>query len=157
MSLAQDEDLSNRFYSLSSQVMAERTDYYKVLNLTSSGTGDVTGWLKWFLGCMSRSLLRSPELLSNVMQKKRFWQRFAQGRLNDRQSKAVNRLLDAGPGSFEGGMTNRKYAGLNHTSRATAQRELAGLMAKGILRRNSGGGRSISYDLNWESFGEDID
>ena len=157
MSLAQDEDLSDRFYSLSSQVMAERTDYYKVLNLTSSGTGDVTGWLKWFLGCMSRSLLRSHELLSNVMQKKRFWQRFAQGGLNDRQSKAVNRLLDVGPGSFEGGMTNRKYAGLNHTSRATAQRELADLMAKGILRRNPGGGRSASYDLNWESFGEDID
>lgn len=151
MSLAQDENLSDRFYSLSSQIMAERNDYYEILNRTSRETGDVTEWLKWFLSCMSRSILRSNELLSNVMQKKRFWQRFAQVGLNHRQCKVVNRLLDAGPSGFEGGMTNRKYAGLTHTSRATAQRELADLVGKGILRPNPGGGRSASYDLNWEN------
>ncbi len=151
MSLAQDENLSTRFYSLSSQIMTERNDYYEILNCTSRQSGDVTGWLKWFLGCMSRSILRSKELLSNVMQKKRFWQRFAQAGLNPRQCKAINRLLDAGPGGFEGGMTNRKYAGLTHISRATAQRELADLVAKGILRPNPGGGRSASYDLDWEN------
>ena len=151
LSLAQDENLSNRFYSLSSQIMAERNDYYEILNRTGRETGNVTGWLKWFLGCMSRSILRSNELLSSVMQKNRFWQRFAQAGLNHRQSKVVNRLFDAGPGGFEGGMTNRKYAGLTHISRATAQRELADLVDKGILRANPGGGRSASYDLDWEN------
>jgi Fic family protein len=53
-------------------------------------------------------------------------------------------------GGFEGGMTNRKYAGLTHVSRATAQRELADLVAKGILQPNPGGGRSASYDLVWD-------
>ena len=154
MSLAQDENLSNRFYSLSSQIMAERNDYYEILNRTSRETGDITEWLKWFLGCMSRSIIRSNELLSIVMQKKRFWQHFAQAGLNHRQCKAVNRLLDAGPGGFEGSMTNRKYAGLTHISRATAQRELADLVAKGILRPNPGGGRSVSYDLKWENIQE---
>jgi Fic family protein len=149
LSLAQDENLATRFYSLSSQIMAERNDYYEILNHTGRQTGDVTGWLKWFLGCMSRSISRSDGLLANVMQKKRFWQRFAQAGLNHRQSKVVNRLLDAGPGGFEGGMTNRKYAGLTHISRATAQRELADLVVKGILRANPGGGRSASYDINW--------
>lgn len=151
MSLAQDENLSTRFYSLSSQIMAERSDYYEILNRTSRESGDVTEWLKWFLGCMSRSILRSNELLSNVIQKKRFWQSFALAGLNHRQCKVINRLLDAGPGGFEGGMTNRKYAGLTHISRATAQRELADLVAKGILQPNPGGGRSASYDLNWEN------
>jgi len=61
-----------------------------------------------------------------------------------------NRLLDAGPGGFEGGMTNRKYAGMTHVSRATAQRELADLVAKGVLRPNPGGGRSASYDIAWD-------
>jgi Fic family protein len=59
-------------------------------------------------------------------------------------------LLEAGPGGFEGGLTNRKYAGITHVSKATAQRDIAGLVQKGILRLNTGGGRSTSYDLCWE-------
>ena len=59
-------------------------------------------------------------------------------------------MLEAGPGGFEGGMRNRKYASMTHISRATAQRELADLVSKGILRQNPGGGRSANYDLIWE-------
>lgn len=64
----------------------------------------------------------------------------------------VNRLLDAGPGDFEGGLKNKKYMGIAHTSRATAQRELADLVQKKILVRQPAGGRSASYDLNWDLF-----
>ena len=59
-------------------------------------------------------------------------------------------MLAVGPGGFEGGMTNRKYAGMAHVSRATAQRELADLVAKGILRPNPGAGRSANYDIVWD-------
>ncbi len=151
MTLAQDENLSTRFYSLSSQIMAERDDYYEVLERTNREAGDITEWLKWFLSCMSRAIIRSNELLSNVMQKTRFWKRYALTGLNDRQRKAINRLLEAGPCGFEGGITNRKYANMTHISRATAQRELADLVGKGILRPNPGGGRSASYDLVWDN------
>ena len=150
MALAQDENLATRCYSLSSQIMAERDAYYEVLERTNKQDGDITQWLKWFLACMSRAILSSNRLLSNVMQKARFWQRHAQTDLNDRQRKALNRLLDAGPGGFEGGLTNRKYAGMTHISRATTQRELADLVKKGILLQNPGGGRSASYDLIWD-------
>ena len=37
--------------------------------------------------------------------------------MNDRQRKAVNRLLDCGRGGFEGGMTNSKYQRLTGASR----------------------------------------
>ena len=131
MALAQDEDLATRCYSLSSQIMAERDAYYEVLEHTNKQDGDITPWLKWFLGCMSRAILNSNRLLSNVMQKTRFWKRHAQTDLNYRQRKMLNRLLDAGPGGFEGGLTNRKYAGITHVSRATAQRELADLVKRG--------------------------
>jgi Fic family protein len=151
MALAQDENLATRCYSLSSQIMAERDAYYKVLERTNKKDGDISEWLKWFLACMSRAILSSNRLLSNVMQKPRFWKRHAQTDLNDRQRKAINRLLDAGPGGFEGGLTNRKYAGVTHVSRATAQRELADLVNKGILRPNPGGGRSASYGLVWNA------
>jgi len=150
MALAQDENLSPRFYSMASQIMAERDEYYEVLEHANKGNVGITEWLKWFLECMSRAILRSNELLSNIMQKARFWKHHAQTELNDRQRKAINRLLEAGPGGFVGGMTNRKYAGMTHISRATAQRELADLVGKGILRPNLGGGRSASYDLVWD-------
>jgi Fic family protein len=150
MALAQDENLSTRFYSLSSQIMLEREVYYEVLEHTNKGNVDITEWLQWFLQCMSRAIQRSNELLSNIMQKARFWKRHVQTDLSDRQRKAINRLLEAGPGGFEGGLTNRKYAGITHISRATAQRELADLVTKGILRPNPAKGRSASYDLVWD-------
>ncbi len=127
--------------------MAEREVYYEVLKHTNNGNVDITEWLQWFLECMSRAILRSKDLLSNIIQKARFWKRHVQTDLNDRQRKAINRLIEAGPGGFEGGLTNRKYAGMTHISRATAQRELADLLTKGILRPNPGKGRSASYDL----------
>jgi Fic family protein len=43
-------------------------------------------------------------------------------------------------------------ASMTHVSRATAQRELADLVHKNILRSNPGGGRSASYDLCWDAF-----
>ena len=132
--------------------MAERNDYYDILNSTQTGSMEISGWLKWFLGCMNRAILNSNVLLKRIMIKARFWKTFAQMPLNPRQTKVINRLLDAGPNGFEGGLKNKKYMGIAHTSRATAQRELADLVQKMILVRLPGGGRSASYDLNWSKF-----
>lgn len=63
----QDENLSTRFYSMSSQIMADRDKYYEVLERTNKGSCDITEWLKWFLESMSRAILRSNDLLSNAM------------------------------------------------------------------------------------------
>jgi Fic family protein len=152
MALAQDENLLTRYYSLSAQIMTEREAYYQILDHTNTGDGDITSWIKWFLGCMTRAILDSGKLLSNVMLKARFWKRYAQAGLKERQSKIINRLLEVGPGGFEGGLTNRKYAAMGHVSKATAQRELADLIQKDILRLNPSRGRSTSYDLCWEKF-----
>ena len=150
MALAQDEKLADRFYSLSGQIMQERDEYYAILEKTQKGDGEVTEWLNWYLGCFQRALERSGILLENVAIKSRFWQRVGNIPLSEHQRKVVNRLLEAGPGGFAGGLTTRKFAGLAHVSRATAYREIADLLAKEILRQNPGGGRSASYDLVWE-------
>ena len=86
------------------------------------------------------------------MLKAPFWKRHAQTKFKEHQCKVLNRLLDVGPIGFEGGLTNRKYAGMTHVSRATAQRELADLVQKGVLHPNPGGGRSTSYDICWDEF-----
>ena len=56
-------------------------------------------------------------------------------------------MLDAGEGGFKGGITNRKYVSLARVTRETAKRDLAELERLGILKRNNGGGRSVSYAL----------
>jgi len=147
MALAQDEAMRARFYSLSAQIMQERQDYYAVLERTQKGSGDITGWLEWFVGAVDRAMARSGGLLGRVLGKAEFWRRFGDVPLSERQRKVLNKLLDAGPGGFEGGLTNRKYVGMTKATRATAQRDLADLVAKGILTPRPEGGRSASYDL----------
>ncbi len=150
MALAQDEKLQMRFYSLSSQIMEERSDYYDVLEKCSKGTVDITAWLEWFLGCSVRAMQKSETIIGNVLAKADFWKKYGQTTMNERQRKAVNRLLDIGAGEFKGGLTTKKYGSLTKTSRATAFREISDLVDKKVLRQNpEGKGRSVSYDLNW--------
>ncbi|MEI6438510.1 MAG: Fic family protein [Candidatus Omnitrophota bacterium] len=150
MALAQDELLPMRFYSLSSQIMEERNGYYDVLEKSSKGSGDISLWLEWFLGCLTRAMERSEVTIARVLAKAEFWQIHSQTGMNERQRKIVNRLLDAGEGRFQGGLTTRKYVSLAKTSRATAFREIADLVDKKVLvRRAEGQGRSVSYELNW--------
>jgi Fic family protein len=149
MALSQDEGTDCRLYSMSAQISIERDAYYDILERTQKGDGDVTEWLLWFLGCLERSIKRSEEQVQQAMWKARFWQRSARLSLNKRQQKAVNRLLDAGPGGFEGSLTTRKYRSMTKTSPTTAKRDIADLLDKGIIKQNPGGGRSVSYDLIW--------
>lgn len=149
MALAQDEKLAARCYSLSSQIMEERDDYYRVLEKCQKGSGDVTEWLQWYLGCFHRAVEGASTLIAHVLDKAQFWQRHSQTDLHERQRKVVNRLLDAGKGGFQGGLTTRKYVAMTRASRVTAYREISDLLRKGILRQNPPRGRSASYDLNW--------
>ena len=149
MALAQDEREPRRFYSLSSQIMAEREAYYDILERTQKGDGDITAWLVWFLGCMNRAMESSERLLGTVLAKGEFWRRHADVSLSERQRKVLNRLLDVGTEGFKGGLTTRKYTSLAGVSRATAFREIAQLLEWGMIRQNPGGGRSVSYDVVW--------
>jgi Fic family protein len=144
--MAQDENRSSRLYSLSARFMAVRDDYYAALRALSHGTLDATDWLHWFLEQVAAACRDSAHTVEHVLQKARFWIRHGQSGLNSRQRKALNALLDARPEGFVGGMTNRKYAHLNHVSPATAQRDLAELVDREILRAQ-GAGRSVRYEI----------
>jgi Fic family protein len=151
MALSQDDGQSNRYYSLSSQIMAERDDYYNVLERCQKRDGDITEWITWFLGCFGRAIKRSEGMLAIVLNKAWFWKVHADNSLSERQRKVINRLLDAGKGGFAGGLTTRKYVSIAKVSRATAFREIDHLVKIGIIKKNPGSGRSASYDLNWEN------
>lgn len=149
MALAQDDKLARRYYSLSSEILKERKDYYRILELSQKRDLNITEWLEWFVNCFDRSLDASEDLLTNIFTKAEFWQRFQMAQINSRQRKVINVLLDAGKDNFEGGLTTRKYVGLTKVSRATAGREILDLLEKKMLTKNQASGRSASYDLNW--------
>lgn len=150
MALSQDEKISMRFYSLSSQIMTEKKEYYDILEHCQRGDMNITAWLVWFLTSYTRALESSSDLIAKVLAKASFWKYFCQTSLNDRQRKVVNVLLNAGKDEFEGGLTTRKYSSIAKVSRATAFREITDLVEKKVILQNLSKGRSTSYDLNWD-------
>jgi Fic family protein len=149
MALAQDERQPMRLFSLSAQIQRERAGYYDILERTQRDGLDVTEWLAWFLTQVEAAATAAEQTVANTLAKARFWLRHQATDLNERQRKVLNRLLDARPDGFEGGINTRKYMGLTKTSRATAYRELADLVEKGCLRPTGKGGRSSGYEIVW--------
>jgi Fic family protein len=147
MALARAEGAGQRFYSMSAQIRRERTDYYKTLEQTQKGSLDVTAWQEWFLGCLLRAIEGTHDTLGFVLNKARFWERFAREPLNERQIKVLNRVLDG----FEGKLTTSKWAKLAKCSQDTAYRDILDLVERGALRKDPGGGRSTSYSLGIDS------
>ncbi len=149
MALAQDEKLKVRFYSVSSEIMRSRDEYYKILEDVQRCRLDVTEWFLWFIKCVAASIEDSRDIIAGVFMRIDFWNQHAQEQLNERQKKIINRILEAGPGNFTGGLTTRKYVSIAKTSRATAFREISDMLDKKILRQLPGKGRSVHYDLVW--------
>lgn len=143
LALARADGTGDRFYSMSSQIEAERKEYYLQLECGQRGGLDVTDWLSWFLGCLGRAIQGSDEILSAVLHKAKVWERVNQGTVNERQRKVINRLLDG----FEGKLTTSKYAKLARCSEDTALRDIRALLDLGVLIKNEAGGRSTNYEL----------
>jgi Fic family protein len=143
MALARSEGTGQRFYSMSSQIRQERNDYYDMLERTQQGDTDITRWQAWFLECLLRAISGAHGTLATVLNKARFWERFAKEPLNERQISVLNRLLDG----FEGKLTSSKWARLTKSSQDTAYRDISDLVERGALRKDAGGGRSTSYSL----------
>lgn len=145
--LARADGSPQRFYSLSAQIQRERQAYYDILEHTQKTSLDVTDWLMWFLGALSRAVHHAQLTMDGVLARTRFWQRWASTPLNERQVKVINRLLDG----FEGKLTSSKWAALAKCSPDTALRDITDLMTRDVLRKAQGGGRSTSYELNHET------
>ena len=143
MALARAEAATDRFYSFSAQIQRERKDYYDQLEATQKGQLDVTPWLSWFLGCLRRAVQGAETTLAGVLGKAQFWQRWAGTPMNERQTQVLNRVLDG----LDGKLTNAKWATIGKCSADTALRDINNLVARGVLRRLEGGGRSTGYEL----------
>ena len=141
--------LSGRALGISAQILREREDYYTALERCQRGDLDVTGWLSWFLEQLTAAAATNGAVIDAVRHKAAFWWSHRHSGFNSRQQKLLNRLLDAEPEGFTGGMTLRKAIGLTKVSRATAWRDLAELVERQAIEP-IGEGRSRAYRLHWD-------
>ncbi len=147
MVLSRSESSRRRFYSMSAQIRRERRAYYATLESTQKGSVDVTRWQTWFLSCLLRAIEGAHGTLRSVLEKARFWERFATEPLNERQIAILNKLLDG----IDGKLTTSKWAKMAECSQDTAYRDILDLVRRGALQKDAGGGRSTSYSLAWHS------
>ncbi len=120
--LARSEKTSQRFYSMSAQIQAERNEYYRLLETTQRGNLDITPWMSWFLDCLGRAFENAASVSGAVLAKAQFWERHREAELNARQRLMVNKLLDG----FDGKLTSGKWAKIAKTSTDTALRDIDG-------------------------------
>ena len=157
MQLARADGSAQRFYSMSARIRKERKAYYDALekiqkNTSSKNTSfgsarpagiDITAWFEWFLACLDRALDPTHTTLADVFRKAHFWELHPAGSINERQRMMINKLFEG----FEGKLTSSKWAQITKCSQDTALRDILELVEKGILAKDSAGGRSTSYLL----------
>ena len=149
MALAQDLKTDQRLWSLSQQMWLDRAGYYAQLQAaTRQANMDVTPWVQWFVSCVHKAADATWAHMQAAMRKTRFWAELREQHpeLTPTQIKAINKLYDAGPEGFAGGMSTEKYVNLCGVSRATAYRELTALCEMGVLVQ-TGAGRGTRYQL----------
>ena len=143
MLLSRADNTSQRYYSLSSEILNHRKDYYTQLEKAQHGGLDITEWIVWFLETLRKALDTALEKTEGIIRKVSFWDEHKDLQLNDRQRKVLNMLLDG----FEGKLTSSKWYKINHCSQDTATRDLNDLVKKNILKKSSEGGRSTAYEM----------
>jgi Fic family protein len=124
---------------------AKRRDYYDTLK-ESQQSNEITPWITWFVQIILEAQTQAEAQIEFTLKKTQRFDRF-RNRLNDRQLRALRRMLDEGPDGFEGGMSAKKYMAITGASKATATRDIHDLAEKGIFVP-TGGGRSTQYQIH---------
>jgi Fic family protein len=143
MLLARAESSGERFYSMSSQILAERKRYYEILQKVQHSSGDITEWLDWFLHCLKNVMTATENTTQKILRKAEFWKLHEHIPINERQRIMLNKLFDG----FEGKLQTSKWAKITKTSTDTALRDIKDLVGKGILKQTDEGGRNANYEL----------
>ncbi len=131
-------------FSLSNAIEFNRQEYYQAL-MDAQKSNNATEWVVYFVSIILRAQQHSKIQINFTLQKTNFFDRL-QGRLNSRQEKVIKRMLQDGPNSFPNGMNAKKYISIAKTSKATATRDMQGLVALKIFFP-IGGGRNTRYEL----------
>jgi Fic family protein len=131
--------------ALAATVLTKRKAYYDALERNNT-ENDLTDWLGWFAATAIEAQRRTLTLVEFLIDKTRLLDRLS-GQLNERQQKALFRMLREGPEGFEGGLSAGNYIAITGAAAATATRDLADMVATDVLVR-IGERRYARYHVN---------
>jgi Fic family protein len=119
--------------ALAATILVRRKGYYAALEANNKWN-EITPWLSWFAATTIEAQRRAITLVEFSIDKTRLFDRL-EDQLNERQQRALLRMLREGPNGFEGGLSASNYASITGASPATTTRDLADLVAKHALVR----------------------
>jgi len=131
--------------AMAATILPRRGWYYAALEAANK-KNEITDWLTWFAGTTIEAQRRTLAFIEFIIDKTKLLDRL-NGQLNDRQQKALQRMLREGPDGFKGGLSAGKYISITGASPATTTRDLADLTEKGALIRE-GERRHARYRLS---------
>ena len=142
-----------KLYSISTAINSSRKGYYDILdrttNLMKNREFNITAWVEWHLNTLKSAMQSGLKSIEYLVQKTKFWDRYREYALNERQIKVLNRILDMGSENFEGGVSTKKYISLTKVSKATAVRDISQLVELGCIKKIEGSsGRNVRYELD---------
>ena len=150
--LSKNMNLGYKYFSISSSIQLDKKGYYEALensqNLLYNRGYDFTKWIKWHTQTLRASVDLGLKKVDIVVQKAKFWNRVDQEKLNARQIKTLNKLLEYPKNEFEGGLSTKKYMNMTKVSKPTAFRDIQELVTLGYIQQIEGtAGRSVKYEL----------
>jgi Fic family protein len=119
--------------ALATTILAKRKGYYEALEAANKDN-EITAWLSWFATTAIEAQQRTIARVGFLIDKARLLDRL-RGHLNDRQERALLRMLREGPEGFKSGLSASNYVSITGASPATTTRDLADMVDKGALIR----------------------
>lgn len=119
--------------ALAATILARRKAYYDALE-AANRNNEITAWLAWFAGTAIEAQRRTIAQVEFLIDKTRLLDQL-RGQLNERQERALPRMMREGPEGFKGGLSAGNYVTITGASPATATRDLMDMVAKGTLIR----------------------
>ena len=119
--------------ALSTIIEKNKKAYYAALE-QATRSHDITKWINYFSSTILDAQNYTLQHIEFLIKKTKFYEAH-KNCLNNRQAKAIERILREGPKGFNGGLSAENYIAINNTSRATATRDLRQLLEQNILTK----------------------
>jgi Fic family protein len=131
--------------ALSKMLEKRKKEYYSALEHCNR-TLDVNHWVEFFAHVAVQAHEESMQWIFFFIEKSKVLNPLSE-QINPRQTKVLLRMFAEGPAGFRGGLSAENYIAITKTSRATATRDLADLVERGVLVK-IGELRHTRYRLN---------
>ena len=131
---------------LATAIDETRKPYYRAFErFDRGGRLDMNGFADYFTGAIVRAQEIARAEVAFVLDKSRFFGRHGDA-MNNRQTRAMERMFREGRRGFAGGMSAKKYMAITKCQASTATRDLSALTAMGALV-SRGAGRGTRYEI----------